>query len=254
MDERDQDPKPAALRHLTRPDGAPLRILVVDDEKDIFASSRIALKNAIGGIAITVEHANSAEAARARLAEQDFALAIVDVLMESRDAGVQLAGWTRATLADPFVRLVVRTGQPGATTESQVVRDFDLSDFRTKSLSAVQLTTMATGQLRAYQAITAYASDAWIAGLRAQAAARMLAGGDRSQTAIEFVRRMIAGQAGDAGAIERIADASPGCTPAADGGSFTVAAGSLALRVSGAPALNRRVADGLMSLLELASA
>jgi len=240
---------PVARRHFLRSDGSPFRVLVVDDEHDIYGSSRIALKNqAIGGRPIVVEAAQSAEEGRRMLRQDAYALALVDIVMESREAGLLLAGWTRGELADPFVRLVVRTGQPGVTTESQVVRDFDLGDFRAKSMSAVAFTTLVTGQLRSYQAIVSYAAQAWIARAEAEAALARASGMDRTSSFAAGAARLLGG---DIAAVETTDTAAPGYSTMPDGAGFTLGVPGLSIRVEGAFAPNSAVAEALVSIARI---
>ena len=63
------------------------KILVVDDETDVRTLTRISLKNfSFAGMMLDILEANSAEAARDILsAEQDIAVALIDVVMETDD-------------------------------------------------------------------------------------------------------------------------------------------------------------------------
>lgn len=49
--------------------------------------------------------------------EPDIALVLLDVVMESDDAGLQTARYIREELKNDKVRIVLRTGQPGSAPE-----------------------------------------------------------------------------------------------------------------------------------------
>jgi CheY-like chemotaxis protein len=55
---------------------------------------------------------------RANLLSQhkDIAVALIDVVMETDDAGLRLVEFIRKDLKNPMVRLIIRTGQPGSGT------------------------------------------------------------------------------------------------------------------------------------------
>ena len=62
--------------------------------------------------------------ARARIAgDDDIAVILLDVVMESPDAGLALVHTIRETLGRSEVRIVLRTGQPGYAPEMKVIRE-----------------------------------------------------------------------------------------------------------------------------------
>jgi len=131
----------------------PWTVLVVDDEIDMYTVTRLIL----GGIEfqgrpIRLIGALSAEAARAVLAERkDIALILLDVVMESDDAGLKLVRHIREELQDRSVQIVLRTGQPGSAPERSVVFDYDINGYalKTEMTSNKLLTTVITA-LRSY--------------------------------------------------------------------------------------------------------
>ena len=52
-------------------------------------------------------------------------LALIDVVMETDDAGLKLVEHIRAELNNRMMRLVIRTGQPGIAPERFVIDNFD---------------------------------------------------------------------------------------------------------------------------------
>ncbi len=73
--------------------------------------------------------------------------------MESQDSGLQVVEQIRNKLGDETVRIILRTGHPGTAPELEVVRTYDISDYKTKSeltaqkLSAALLTSLKTHEL-----------------------------------------------------------------------------------------------------------
>ena len=95
------------------------RILVVDDEPDVHAVTRIALKRRQWQKrGFDIVSANSAAEAKQLLNDQTrvFHVILVDVVMEEDDSGLMLCRLIRKTCPSS-VRIVLRTGQPGKAPE-----------------------------------------------------------------------------------------------------------------------------------------
>ena len=135
-------------------DNAPVwRVLIVDDEPDVHQATLLALKGMrIEGRPLAFVHAYSASEARSRLSEhRDLAVVLLDVVMESEDAGLKLVRFIRETLGDREVRILLRTGQPGYAPEIETIRLYDINDYRTKSeLTRVRLFTCLTVAIRSF--------------------------------------------------------------------------------------------------------
>ncbi|WP_448566794.1 HD domain-containing phosphohydrolase [Thalassotalea ganghwensis] len=132
------------------------KILIVDDEEDIHTVTKMALKRfEFDNKKLTFLHAYSAMQARDILAqEEDIALTFLDVVMETDDAGLLLAKWIRQELKNKFIRIVLRTGQPGQAPEEQVIVDYDINDYKEKTeLDRKKLFTTVYTSLRAYRDI-----------------------------------------------------------------------------------------------------
>jgi CheY-like chemotaxis protein len=99
--------------------------------------------------------AHSAREAQSVFRERaGIALAIIDVVMETEHAGLELVRWVRDTGQSPLTRLVLRTGQAGMAPEEQVVRQFDIDAYREKTeLTALKLRSLLYTSLRAHQAL-----------------------------------------------------------------------------------------------------
>ncbi len=135
---------------------APWRILIVDDEADVHEATLLALRDlTIEGRPLAFLQAYSAQEARAILAQDpSVAVVLLDVVMESEDAGLQPVRWIRRERANQSVRVSLRTGQPGYAPELETIRSFDINDYRTKSeLTRVRLFTSLTVAIRSYAQI-----------------------------------------------------------------------------------------------------
>lgn len=99
--------------------GEPWKILLVDDEPDVHKVTEIVLRNfKFEGRPLEILNAYSGSEARTILQNhQDIAVALVDVVMESDDAGLNLVDHIRNETDNHRVRLVLRTGQPGQAPE-----------------------------------------------------------------------------------------------------------------------------------------
>lgn len=132
----------------------PWKILIVDDDAHVHAATMFGLDQVrILEQPLEFLHAYSAAQARQILAqESDIAVILLDVVMESEDAGLQVARYVREDLGLQDVRIILRTGQPGHAPEFEVVRQFDINDYRTKSeLTQKRLYTALTTAIRSYR-------------------------------------------------------------------------------------------------------
>ncbi len=132
----------------------PWKILIVDDEEAIHTVTRLVLRDfAFANRGLVFLGANSGAEARALLhAHPDTALILLDVVMEEDDSGLRLVRHIREELRNRFVRIVLRTGQPGQAPEREVVANYDINDYKAKTeLTAQKLFTTVTAALRAYR-------------------------------------------------------------------------------------------------------
>ena len=133
-----------------------LKILTVDDDKDFQQSMQFALSTMrIPGMDIEVVQAFScSEAARLLTHDNDFAIALVDVIMETDDAGLRLVKAVRDVLGNSEIRIILVTGQPGMTPMNAVMQDYDIDDYWTKTdLVTERLTALITANARSYNNI-----------------------------------------------------------------------------------------------------
>ncbi|WP_096485112.1 ATP-binding response regulator [Methylorubrum populi] len=129
-------------------------IAVIDDDPAVHEGTRYALAGySLDGRGLDILSAHSGQEARALLAERrDVAIVLLDVVMETDDAGLKLVDYIRRDLKEETVRIILRTGQPGQAPERRVIVDYDINDYKAKTeLTADKLFTSLTAALRAYQ-------------------------------------------------------------------------------------------------------
>ena len=132
------------------------KVLIVDDDVDVHQATQFALANTqILHREVVFLHAYSAaEAVSLLQSESEIAVILLDVVMESEDAGLKLVRVIREDLNISEARIILRTGQPGYAPEIEAIRDYDINDYKTKSeLSRNRLYTALTAAIRSYQQI-----------------------------------------------------------------------------------------------------
>jgi CheY-like chemotaxis protein len=117
------------------PEAARWCVLLVDDEPEVHSVTQLALRGfEFNGRKLELVSAYSAAQARdIFLTRNDIALAMVDVVMETDHAGLDLVRHVRQDRRNALTRLVLRTGQPGQAPEDQVIRDYDIDDYKEKN-------------------------------------------------------------------------------------------------------------------------
>jgi len=133
-------------------------LLVVDDEVEVHKVTQLSLKNTeILGKRLKIHLADSAKQAKELLhSNTPFAMAIIDVVMETDKAGLDLISWIRDVKQNHHIRLVLRTGQPGQAPEKEVITNYDINDYKEKTeLTSTKLFTLTYACLRAYRDIKA---------------------------------------------------------------------------------------------------
>ncbi len=132
----------------------PWQVMVVDDEPAVHEVTKLVMAGfEMDGRALEFTHCYSAAEARQVLARpNDIALILLDVVMETDHAGLELARHIREDIGNLNVRIVLRTGQPGQAPEEQVIKDYDINDYKEKTdLTRRKLITVFYAGLRAYR-------------------------------------------------------------------------------------------------------
>ena len=132
---------------------APWKVLLVDDEPAVHEVSQLILRGLrFEGAAVDLLSAASAAQAREVLARHpDIALVLLDVVMETDDAGMHLIEFVRRKLGNHDMQIIVRTGQPGMAPERDVIVDYEINGYLLKTeITAQRLHSTVIAALRGY--------------------------------------------------------------------------------------------------------
>ena len=139
-----------------RADGKEYLVLVVDDDEYVHQLTKMVLRGfSFEDSPIRLASAMSGQEAIEYLNKHsNVAVALVDVVMETDHAGLDLVNHIRNDSNNNEIRLIVRTGQPGAAPEESVFRDYDVNDYLSKTeLTAHKLRMALLNALRSYRDI-----------------------------------------------------------------------------------------------------
>ncbi|MGO2130994.1 MAG: bifunctional diguanylate cyclase/phosphodiesterase [Pseudoalteromonas prydzensis] len=131
-------------------------ILIVDDDPEIHTVTELALSGVeFWGKTLRFHHAYSGvEAVEVLANTNNVSVLLLDVVMESDDAGLKVVKEVRDTLQNHNVRIILRTGQPGYAPEEKVIREYDINDYKTKTeLTRSKLVTSLVTAIRSYEQV-----------------------------------------------------------------------------------------------------
>jgi response regulator RpfG family c-di-GMP phosphodiesterase len=132
------------------------KVLIVDDEPEIHKVTKLALTGfTFEGCQLEIINATSAKEAKSELeSHPDVAVILLDVVMETDDAGLLLVDVIRSQLGIKHARIILRTGQPGQAPEQDVIVKYDINDYKSKTeLTSQKLFTLMHSSLRSYRDI-----------------------------------------------------------------------------------------------------
>ncbi len=111
------------------------KILIVDDEPSIHEVTQMAITSMdFSDYELKILTAYSSDEAKKTLEdESDIALALIDVVMETPDSGLQLVNYIRHELQNSLIRLIIRTGQANEFPQMHVIQHYDINDFKEKT-------------------------------------------------------------------------------------------------------------------------
>lgn len=113
----------------------PWKVVIVDDDLEVHKATKLAMKTfEFMGRRLEFYSAYSGSEARALLREHlDVAVILLDVVMETDDAGLKLVNFIRGELNNRDTRIVLRTGQAGLAPESEVIKNYDIDGYKAKT-------------------------------------------------------------------------------------------------------------------------
>ncbi|WP_017296894.1 diguanylate cyclase domain-containing protein [Nodosilinea nodulosa] len=131
------------------------KIVIVDDEPDVHRATQLALQRfQFEGKPLLFFSAYSGEQGKQLITSlhADAALILLDVVMETQDAGLKMVQYIRHELKNQAVRIILRTGHPGEAPEESVILDYDINDYKLKvDLTRQRLLTTVVSALRSYR-------------------------------------------------------------------------------------------------------
>jgi signal transduction histidine kinase/DNA-binding response OmpR family regulator len=134
------------------------KVILVDDDRDVHQATYFVFQNfRFENRGVTFISAYSSKDAKKLIAEHsDAAVILLDVVMESHDAGLQVARYIREELNNTLVRIIIRTGYPGEAPENTVIFDYDINFYKTKlELTQEKLQSTLVAALRSYRDVLA---------------------------------------------------------------------------------------------------
>lgn len=139
--------------HPVQPDRKLWKIIIADDEEEVHTMTRMVLRKFSfedRGVELISAYSGK-ETIRIMEEVPDVAIVLLDVVMESENSGLEVVRHIRENLRNPFVRIILRTGQPGQAPEDDVIRNYDINDYKSKTELTVQkLYTAIIASLRSY--------------------------------------------------------------------------------------------------------
>ncbi len=130
------------------------RMLIVDDEPGVHNTTKSVLRKfTFENKGLEILSAYSGEEAIELLKkDNDIAVVLLDVVMETDDAGLIVAKRIRDEIGNKIIRIVLRTGQPGTAPEKDVILNYDINDYKEKTeLTSLKLFTTMVASLRSYK-------------------------------------------------------------------------------------------------------
>ncbi len=128
-------------------------VLIVDDDPAVHEVTRYTLgmfRFLHKGITMLSAY-SGVEALTIMKQQPDIALVLLDVVMESRDAGLRCAGAIRNDVGNSMTRIILRTGQPGDAPQLEVMLKYDINDYKEKGdLTETKLLAAVIAALRSY--------------------------------------------------------------------------------------------------------
>lgn len=132
------------------------KIIIADDEEEIHSVTKMVLNSyTFDGHGLELISSYTGEETRSLIKNNpDTAIILLDVVMEKENSGLETVKWIREELKNSFVRIILRTGQPGQAPEKEVIQNYDINDYKEKTeLTDQKLFTTITSSIRSFRDI-----------------------------------------------------------------------------------------------------
>jgi CheY-like chemotaxis protein len=129
------------------------QVLIADDEPDVYTITQLALKGLQYRNKPVVLRATATgkETVQALKSDPSIAVILLDVVMETDSAGLDACRAIRSELGNRFVRILLRTGQPGHAPERKTIDEYDIDGYLPKAeLTSTRLYSAVRTALKAW--------------------------------------------------------------------------------------------------------
>jgi len=133
--------------------GHPWKVIIADDEKETHLVTRMVLQNyTFEGKKLELFSTYSGEETRNLIRKHpDTAIILLDVVMETDHAGLDVVKYIREELDNRLVQIVLRTGHSGRAPENKIIAEYGINDYKSKiDFTSQKLFTTITTLLRSY--------------------------------------------------------------------------------------------------------
>ncbi|MFW6343500.1 MAG: response regulator receiver protein, partial [Sediminispirochaetaceae bacterium] len=130
------------------------QVLVVDDDPTGHLIPRSVMENLTfeGKPVEVIDAYSSREAIEYLKTYPDIAVAVIDIILETRDEGLQLVRIIREEMENKLIRIILRTSEEHHFPENQIIIDYDINGYTGRNeSSAKQLVTSIITAFRSYQ-------------------------------------------------------------------------------------------------------
>ena len=130
------------------------KVMICDDEKEVHTITKAVLSDFVfkDKKLEFISAYSGKEAIEILSQKNEIAMVLLDVVMETDFAGLDVVKEIRENLNNKLIRIVLRTGQPGYAPEKEVIRDYDINDYKEKTeLTDIKLFTTVISALRSYK-------------------------------------------------------------------------------------------------------
>ena len=134
----------------------PYKIVIADDDEEVHHVTKMIFKGFLfeGHPLEIIDTYSATQTVKIFQTTTDIAVLFLDVVMEKDYSGLDVVRTIRGELSNHAVRIVLRTGHPGEAPEEEVIRDYDINDYRLKTeLTANRLKTTLYSALRNFRDI-----------------------------------------------------------------------------------------------------
>ena len=132
----------------------PWKVAIVDDDLEVHKITKLTLRD----FEFEDRHLkflpafSGQEAMELFSQHNDIAIVLLDVVMENEKSGLEVIRFIREELNNHYTRIILRTGQAGSTLEDEIIREFDIDGYRSKTdLTKQSLNQLFYTNLRSYR-------------------------------------------------------------------------------------------------------